>query len=84
MSDAIIVALITLVGVFISARATQNKVQSEIQTMNAVQNKELEHIKEEMAAVKRDLKEHNGYAKSMPVIEERLKEIDRRLNKAGV
>jgi len=85
MSDAIVIALITscftLMGVFVSARATQNKVQTELQTMNAVQNSELQHIKEEMAEMKKDLKEHNGYAKSMPVIEEKLREIDRRLNK---
>lgn len=76
MSDAIIVALITggvsLAGVVISNIATAKKNESNLQTHQAVTDTKIEELT-------REVREHNGFARRMPVVEEQIKVINHRL-----
>jgi len=87
----IITGVITLVGIFVSASATLNKVTNELDKANALQSKEIDHIKEEISEMKKDIKEHNGYARmfaeTMPVVQEkisianhRIEDLERKVN----
>ena len=76
MSDAILVALISgvlsLTGVVISNFATVRKTTSSVQTSQAVTDTKIE-------ALTREVREHNGFARRMPVVEEQIKVINHRL-----
>ena len=77
MSEAIVVALITggmsLLGVVITNLATARKTENRIQISQAVTE---EHIKE----LTREVREHNGFARRMPVVEEQIKVINHRID----
>lgn len=88
MNQTVLVALIsgafslmcgvlTLIGVFVSAKSTQDKVSSEMDKKIAV-------IDTKMTAMKDDIKAHNNYAKmyaeTMPAVKQHLTDIDRRLS----
>lgn len=76
MGEAVISALITgilaLVGVVITCHFSNQKmrsdVQAEINTAIAVQNTKLEELT-------REVREHNNFAKRMPVVENEIKHI---------
>lgn len=76
MSEAIIVAIISggmsLAGVVISNMAIARKTADNIQTSQAVTDTKLD-------ALTREVREHNGFARRMPVIEEQIKVINHRL-----
>ena len=76
MSEAITVALISgglsLAGVVISNMAIARKTADNIQTSQAVTDTKLD-------ALTREVREHNGFARRMPVIEEQIKVINHRL-----
>ena len=76
MSDAVVVALISgmlsLVGVVISNFATARKTTANIQTSQAVTDTKIEELT-------REVREHNGFARRMPVVEEQIKVINHRL-----
>ena len=76
MSDAIQVALISggvsLTGVLISNLATARKTTASIQTSQAVTDTKIEELT-------REVREHNGFARRMPVVEEQIKVINHRL-----
>ncbi|GEM_PF-5706101 len=87
MSDAIFTTLvtgaITMVGIVVSAKSTRDKVTSELEKQNIVQNQEIQHIKEDISDLKEDIKEHNHYAKlfseTMPVVKEQIKVANKRI-----
>ena len=87
MSESIIATLITgaitLIGIIFSARSTRDKVTTELEKQNALQNQEIQHIKESITDLKADVKEHNHYAKlfaeTMPVVKEQIKVINHRI-----
>jgi uncharacterized protein (UPF0335 family) len=85
MPDGVLVALISaaasIVVVLISARDTQNKMQQQLKENQILTNNEIAHIKDEITEMKADIKEHNGYAKHMPVIEERLTNFIQRVER---
>ena len=72
----ILVAIITggmaLVGVILSNRATARKTDENIRTAQAVTDAKLEELT-------REVREHNGFARRMPVIEEQIKVVNHRL-----
>lgn len=81
MTEGIIVALITLagtlIGVFASARVTQNKLSQQLALHQAVTDEKIVHLTEEV-------RRHNAFAERIPkieakqaVIEERIKIIER-------
>ena len=72
----IIVALITgglaLVGVILSNKSTENKIQNQILTNQAVTNTELKELT-------REVREHNNFARRVPVVEEQIKVLNHRI-----
>lgn len=80
MSEGIIIALITLcgtlIGVFVSARATQEKMSQQLETSQAVTNNEIKHLTEEV-------KKHNQFAERIPHIEGRLDVLDEKVKVAN-
>ena len=76
MSEAILVALISgslsLAGVMISNFTAARKTAASIQTSQAVTDTKIEELT-------REVREHNGFARRMPVVEEQIKVINHRL-----
>lgn len=76
MSEAIIVALITgglsVLGVVISNVSANRRMQSEIEKQQAVTDTKIDELT-------REVREHNGFAKRMPVVEEQIKVINHRI-----
>lgn len=80
MSDAIIVALITagatLIGVILSNRAMQQGIISEMEKRLAVHEASTKIRIEELT---REVREHNNFAKRVPVLEEQIKVANHRI-----
>lgn len=80
MSSEIIVALITgslaLIGTVLSGRNTVSKV-----TQTVVQNLSTSQAVTDtkIAELTREVREHNNFAKRMPVVEEQIKVINHRI-----
>ena len=76
MSEAIIVALITgglsLFGVVVTCLATAKKSEKNQEIAQAV-------MKTELAELTREVREHNNFAQRMPVVEQEIKTINRRI-----
>ncbi len=76
MTEAIIVALITgglsLAGIIVSSMASTRRLDSNIRTSQAVTDTKLEELT-------REVREHNNFARRMPVVEEQIKVINHRL-----
>ena len=76
MSDAIIVALITgglsLAGVIATSLATARKIDANIKVAQAVTDTKIDELT-------REVREHNGLARRMPVVEEQIKVINHRI-----
>jgi septal ring factor EnvC (AmiA/AmiB activator) len=76
MSDAVLAALITgglsLIGIFLSAKGTQNK-------LIAAQDKQQAVFNEQIKELTREVREHNNFARRMPVVEEQIKVINHRI-----
>lgn len=76
MSEAIIVALITgglsLVGVVVTCLATAKKSEKAAAIAQAVTDTKIEELT-------REVREHNGFARRMPVVEEQIKVMNHRI-----
>ena len=76
MSEAIIVSVISgtlsLAGVIISNLAAARQTAADIQTAQAVTDTKIDELT-------REVREHNGFARRMPVVEEQIKVINHRL-----
>lgn len=76
MSEAIIVALITgglsLAGVVVTCIVTARKNESSLKTAQAVTDTKIE-------ALTREVREHNGFAQRIPVVERDVKDALRRV-----
>lgn len=76
MSEAILVAVITgslsLLGVIITNLATSRKNEAAIRTAQAVTDAKLEDLT-------REVRDHNQFARRMPVVEEQIKVINHRI-----
>lgn len=76
MSEAIIVALITgglsLFGVVVTCLATAKKSEKNQEIAQAV-------MKTELAELTREVREHNNFAQRMPIVENEIKTINRRI-----
>lgn len=74
---SIIVALITgglsLVGVIISNNHNNAKIQQKLETAQAVTDCKIDELT-------REVREHNNFAKRMPVVEEQIKVINHRID----
>ena len=76
MSDAIVVALITggrsLAGVVITCLATSKKTERAAAVAQAVTETKIEELT-------REVREHNNFANRMPALEQKVKELERRV-----
>lgn len=76
MLEPILVAVVTggfsLVGVIVSSLLTARKNEIAIATAQAVTDTKLEELT-------REVRQHNGFAQRMPVVEEQIKVINHRL-----
>ena len=74
--ESIVVAPITgglsLIGVFVSNVAAQNKSQQQLNITQAV-------IRQKIDDLTREVREHNNFARRMPVVEEQIKVINHRI-----
>lgn len=77
MSEAIIVAVITaaatIITVVIQNRATQAKIMAELDKHQAVTDTKVDELT-------REVREHNNFAKRVPVVEEQIKNLERRVS----
>ena len=76
MTETIIVALITgglsVLGVIITNIGSNRKIENALSTSQAVTDCKIEELT-------REVREHNNFAKRMPVVEEQIKNINYRL-----
>ena len=76
MSEAIVVALITgglsLIGVVVTCIATAKKNEAALRVSQAVTDTKIDELI-------REVRERNGFARRMPVVEEQIKVINHRL-----
>lgn len=77
MSESVLAALTTgvlsLLGVIVSNMAAARKTEESIRISQAVTDAKLEELT-------REVREHNGFARRMPVVEEQIKTIQHRLD----
>lgn len=77
MSDGIVIALITgglsLLGVIITVVAGNKKIEHQLDKQQAVTDTKIDELT-------REVREHNNFAKRMPVVEEQIKVINHRLD----
>ena len=76
MSESILVAIITgglsLAGVVITTLATAKKSEKNQAVAQAVMDTKLDELT-------REVREHNGFAQKMPVLQQEVHDIDRRV-----
>lgn len=70
---AVIVGVLSLVGVMISNSLANNKIQNEMKTAQAVTD-------ERISELTREVRMHNDFARRIPVIEEQLKVGNHRIS----
>ena len=71
--SSIIVGILALIGVIITNNRANNKMQSEARADKAV-------MKEQISELTREVRMHNDFARRIPVIEEKVKSINRRID----
>ena len=69
---AIITGGLSLVGVVISSIASTRRMDSNLKTSQAVTETKLDELT-------REVREHNNFARRMPVVEEQIKVINHRV-----
>lgn len=76
MNEAIVVALITggmsLIGVIVTSLVTARKSENAIRVSQAVTDTKIQELT-------REVREHNNFAKRMPVVEEQIKVANHRI-----
>jgi len=70
---AVITGVLTLVSVIITNAQSNKKIEQKLQTAQAVTDCKLEELT-------REVREHNNFARRMPVVEEQIKNIDEKIN----
>ena len=75
MGDIIAAAItggLALIGVVVSNIGSNRKIENSLQTSQAVTDCKIDELT-------REVREHNNFAKRMPVVEEQIKVINHRL-----
>ena len=70
---SIIVGVLSLVGVVITNNNSNKKIQSQLETQQAVTDCKIDELTREVI-------EHNNFAKRMPVVEEMIKVANHRID----
>lgn len=77
MSESIIVALVSgglaFIGTVITCLTTSRKSEQSVRTAQAVTDTKIDELT-------REVREHNNFAKRMPVVEEQIKVINHRID----
>ena len=77
MSDAILVAIITgslsLLGIIYSSSKSASKVDAKLDKQQAI-------IETKLNELTREVREHNNFARRVPVVEEQIKVINHRID----
>lgn len=71
--SSIFVGLLTLLGVIITNSKSNSKIERQLEINQAVTESEIKELT-------REVREHNNFAKRMPVVEEQIREITRRID----
>lgn len=66
---AVIAGGLALIGTIISNKSTENKIQKQLEIKQAVTDTKIEELT-------REVREHNNFAKRMPVVENEIKHIE--------
>ena len=78
MGEAIIVAFVTgglsLVGVIITNLSSNRRVEQSLKTAQAVTDTKIEELT-------REVREHNNFARRMPIVENEIKHINAEIGK---
>ena len=69
---AAVTGILSLLGVVVSSIGSNRKIENALSTSQAVTDCKIEELT-------REVREHNNFAKRMPVIEEQIKNINYRL-----
>ena len=76
MTEAVIAAVVTgvlsLIGTIVTVLAANNKTNETLKISQAVTDTKIEELT-------REVREHNNFARRMPVVEEQIKGINHRL-----
>jgi TRAP-type uncharacterized transport system fused permease subunit len=70
---SVIPSILTLIGVIITVRSGQKKSEQSIKIQQAITDTKIDNLT-------REVREHNGFARRMPVIEEQIKIINHRID----
>lgn len=70
---SVIPSILTLIGVIITVRSGQKKSEQSIKIQQAITDTKIDNLT-------REVREHNGFARRMPVIEEQIKVINHRID----
>lgn len=70
---ALIVGGLSLLGVILTNASSNKKVTNKIETVQAVTDTKIEELT-------REVREHNNFARRVPVVEEQIADINRRLD----
>lgn len=70
---SIISAIVTIATVLINARATENKISTELKISQAVTDERIRTLTDEV-------RKHNSFAERIPVIEEQIKVASHRID----
>ena len=73
MTEAVIVALISLAGTIITVLATSKKTEQSIKINQAITDTQLEELT-------REVRTHNNFVVRLPVVEEQIKVINHRID----
>ena len=70
--SSIVVGILALVGVMITNSHSNNKMQNEMRTAQAVTDERIDELT-------REVRTHNDFASRIPVLEEKIKVVNRRI-----
>lgn len=70
---SVIVGLLSLIGVAITNNRSNNKMQNDIKTSQAVTD-------ERISELAREVRKHNNFAEKIPVLEEKIKTANHRID----
>ena len=83
MSDAVIVGLLSLAGVIVTAILQSRKISKDFEKQSALEDARLEKAQAvtdtKIDELTREVREHNNFARRVPVIEEQIKVANHRI-----
>lgn len=71
--SSVTVGMLSLIGVIITNRTSNRKIEHQLSMSQAVTDCKIDELT-------REVREHNNFARRMPVVEEQIKGITRRLD----